>query len=350
MAKKGKKKRRRSAVKEPAKEPTAGPAKTAAGSAKDRIVAITGIHGMAARRLIQRLEREPACRRLVLIDVRPPPFPVRGAAFHEIDLTEPLADTVVADVLRRERVDTVVHLALREAPRAHDEGAHELDAVGTMYVLNAIADNLAHEGNVARLVTSTTAMVYGASPSNPAYMAEDHPLDGGEQGAFVRDKVDVERQLDAFRRQFGLPVCVLRPAWIVGGGGETLATRLLRDRPALGVLGFDPLFQLLHVDDLVDALVHAVQDTVDGPFNLAAPGVLPLSAILRLAGRTRFSLPSPLAYPLADVLWRAWGIGPGVSLDYLRYLWVVDRERAAAELGVRPRFDVRTVASASARL
>jgi len=46
---------------------------------------------------------------------------------------------------------------------------------------------------------------------------------------------------------------------------------------------------------------------------------------------------SPIAYSSAALLWRLYGVGIGVSLDYLRYLWLVDDERARALLGFAPR-------------
>src|SRR5215472_8435840 len=98
-------------------------------------VAVTGIHGSLASALVRRLEEDDRYERLVLLDVRAPSMPLRKAVFHKVDLTEPLADGLVAEVLRCEQVETIVHLALREAPRPLREEAHELETVGTMYLL-----------------------------------------------------------------------------------------------------------------------------------------------------------------------------------------------------------------------
>jgi hypothetical protein len=77
--------------------------------------------------------------------------------------------------------------------------------------------------------------------------------------------------------------------------------------------------------------------------------VLPLSAVLRLAGRVALPLPAPLAYSSSALLWRLYGVGIGVSLDYLRYLWLVDDERARSHLGFAPRWDVSAVVREYAR-
>jgi UDP-glucose 4-epimerase len=306
------------------------------------VVALTGIHGGLARMVIQRLEDDDRYEKLVLIDVRAPSMPVGRSRFHAIDLTAPLADSRVADVLRREGVDTLVHLALHEVPKLHPGTARELETVGTMVVLNAAADCVSRGTPLGSFVCVTTSMVYGAHPRNPHYLTEDQPLRGEDQTGFVRDKVDVERQLEEFRRQEGLRVCVLRPSWTLGPA-DSMARRLLDPPAALTVLGFDPLLQLVHQEDLAGLLKRAIDRPCDGVFNVAAPGVLPLSSLLRLAGRSALPLPAPLAYSGSALLWRLYGVGIGVSLDYLRYVWLVDDERARSRLGFAPRWDVRAV-------
>jgi UDP-glucose 4-epimerase len=304
------------------------------------VVAIVGIHGVAARRLVRRLEEDDRYERLVLIDVRAPSMPVRRSVFYQVDLVEPLADAALADVLRTEATETVVHLAMREYPIPLAEGAHELESVGTMMLLNALADCLSRGTPLRKLVTVTTAMVYGANPDNPNYLTEEHPLRGGGQSSFVKDKVDVEGQIAEFRSVANLPVCILRPCWTVGEG-TSIAVRLLRQSPVFTIMGFDPLMQVLHVEDLGDVLKRAIDRTFDGAFNVAPRGVMPLSAMLRISHRLSVPLPSPVAYPVAELLWRSYGIGVGVSLDFLRYLWVVDGDRTFSEFELSPRYTTR---------
>jgi UDP-glucose 4-epimerase len=307
------------------------------------VVAITGIHGVLATGLLRRLVEDDRYERLVLLDVRAPSKPLRKAVFHKVDLTEPLADALVAEVLRCEQVETIVHLALREAPRPLAEGAHELETVGTMYLLNGVADCISRGTPLGKLVTVTTTMVYGADARNPNFLTEDHALWAHPGTGFVRDKIEVEKQLAEFRAEQGLPICVLRPCWTLGRSSGSIAARLLGQSPALSVMGFDPLLQLLHDDDLQDVVKRAVDRTYDGAFNLTGGGVLPLSALFRIAGRSVLPVPGPIVYPLAGALWRSYGIGTGVSMDFVRYLWVADSERAMHELGFAPRYSTREV-------
>jgi hypothetical protein len=46
---------------------------------------------------------------------------------------------------------------------------------------------------------------------------------------------------------------------------------------------------------------------------------------------------------MSSLLWRFYGVGPGISLDFLRYLWVADQECAAERLHFAPRYSTREV-------
>jgi UDP-glucose 4-epimerase len=124
---------------------------------------------------------------------------------------------------------------------------------------------------------------------------------------------------------------------------------MLGQLPCFTVLGFDPLMQLLHDEDLLDVLKRAVDRPAAGAFNVAGQGVLPVSALLRIVGRGSIALPASVAYPATELLWRSYGVGSGVSLDFVRYVWAVDGDAARAAFDVSPRYSTREVAEAVAR-
>jgi UDP-glucose 4-epimerase len=301
-------------------------------------VALTGVHGTPGAALVRRLEEDDRVSRLVLLDRRAPALPLRKGSARLVDLTAALADGAVAEILARERVETVIHAAFHAAPVRNFEAAHELEVIGTRAVLHAVADNVRHAGTVANVVVLGTTMSYGAQAENAQYLGEDAPLRGGAGYPFVADKVATEREVAAFRRRTGLPTAMLRACWTVGDG-STLAARLLAPLVVPSVLGTDPLVQLLHLDDLVDAVRGAAHASADGAFNVAGDGVLPLSTIVKLAGRLRAPAPESALRAAVQALWTA-GIGPvpGAHVAYLRDTFVADTTRAAAELELRPRF------------
>ena len=63
-------------------------------------------------------------------------------------------------------------------------------------------------------------------------------------------------------------------------------------------------------------------------FNVVGAGVLPLSTILRIAGKRILPMPPPILYRMAYYPSQGQtGDPPEGFYDYLRYLWVADGQR-----------------------
>jgi UDP-glucose 4-epimerase len=302
---------------------------------------LTGVHGVNGAALLRRLDADERVTHLVLLDTRPPAIPLRKATLCRINLTAPLADVALAEVLVRERVDTVIHAAFEGSPVSQIEIAHELEVIGTRALLRALAHNLRHDDTVGNLVVLGTTMSYGAYPDNPQYLTETMPLRGAGAYPFVADKVAVEGEVARFRARTGLPTAMIRAAWTVGDE-RTLTARLFAGLAVPAVLGADPLIQLLDLDDLVDAVCLIAHARHDGPFNVAGRGVLPLSTIIKLAARLRAALPDPALRAALQTLWTL-GVGlvPGVHVRYLRDTCVADITRVEDVLGRRLRYSTR---------
>ncbi len=56
-------------------------------------------------------------------------------------------------------------------------------------------------------------------------------------------------------------------------------------------MGYDPLFQFMHEDDVTEAIVQAATQRHKGVFNVAGPDPVPLSIIGRETGRPAIFLP-----------------------------------------------------------
>jgi len=195
-------------------------------------------------------------------------------------------------------------------------------------------------------VPSTTA-VYGARPGNPILLDEDAPLHGCPGSRFVTDRLEVERQLMAFRRDHpGVGLTVFRFAPVLGPTVDNPATRYFRRPLVPTLLGFDPVWQAIHEEDARELLLRVLVAPVSGTFNAVSEDVLPLSSLIRLAGTLPLPLPPPLARAALRGLNSA-GITatPGALLDYLHYSWVADGTRARTLLGFRPRFGAREAAA-----
>ncbi|MEZ4409881.1 MAG: NAD-dependent epimerase/dehydratase family protein [Polyangiales bacterium] len=303
-----------------------------------RTVALTGADGFLGRNLIGLLEDDDRVGRVLAIDVKNPPTAGRKTRFYKVDLTQPSVDQSLAEIFASEGVDTVLHMAFLASPTHARAWAHELESVGTMHVLNACRQH-----TVRRFVLWSQTLIYGALPSNPNHLTEDHPLRGSAESRFLQDKIQAEEAVARFARQVPGTTCtVLRLAPILGPTVTNWLTRFLGHRLVPTLMGFDPLVQLLHEVDALAAFKLAVMRDAPGTYNIVGDGVLPLSTVIHLAGRSPLPVPHPLAKPLASALWTAQlSEAPPPFVDYLRWVCVADGAKAARELGFRPAFTTR---------
>ncbi len=317
-----------------------------------RVVAVTGAFGWFGRKIITALEARADIEKVVAVDVRSPLVLAeregqstdpaeylarhRKLSAHQIDLTEAGADRELVDVFTREEVGVVLHLAFLNQPTHALEMAHELETIGTMYVLNAVA-----KSSVRHVVSLSSTMCYGAHADNPGWLTEDQPL-RPPQSRFVRDKADADRQARTFAEQNpGVGVCVLRMCPIVGGSADHFWTRTLSRLLVPRAAGYDPLFQFLHADDAVRAILLALSTKVRGAYNVVGRGVLPLSHVVKRLDRTGLPFPAGIGRTLVGALWSAQlvDVPPGF-VDYFRWPFVADGRRFEQAAGFRPMKDV----------
>jgi UDP-glucose 4-epimerase len=272
------------------------------------------------------------------IDLRVPRRLEGRLRFHRVDLTEPTADSLVAEILEKERCETLLHAAFFNEPRADTEYSHELEVIGSIHVMNAVS-----AARVRKLVVMSTAEVYGPHPDNPNFLSEDRELRPHADAHAIRDRAEMESLLAVFaRRHPDRVVTSLRPCWIMGPSYRSSAVRHFAPAGVTTLLGYDPLVQFLHEEDLLEAVERVLSHDAPGAFNLAGEGVLPLSTLIRLAGKRARPVPHGLLYRLGylSAIQRT-GDPPAAFYDYLRFLWVVDTSRAREELGFQPEYSTK---------
>lgn len=293
----------------------------------ERVVLVTGVADYWGERLARRLLPEENVR-VIGLDVEPPEEELRGLDFIQADVRNPL----LAELLRDEEVDTVCHLSFIESFR-RSEAIFDFNVMGTMKIVGASA-----ESGVRRVILKSSTMVYGAHPGNDAFLSEDSRLRGSRRYGYNRYRLEIESFINGFRRQApALDITLLRFANILGPTADTPLSNYLR-LPAVPILlGFDPMLQVIHEDDVVAALAHAIFAEQTGVFNVAADPPLPLLRILGLAGKIPVPLIHPLAYRGVNWLGNS-GLRRFAPLepDYLRYRWVADLRRMREDLQFFP--------------
>lgn len=292
-------------------------------------ILITGVAGLWGARVAARLMREAGLH-VIGLDREPPGEQIEGLDFVRADVRNPL----LVELLQTEQVDTVCHLEFVDAAQP-SEAAFDLNVMGTTKVLGACA-----EAGVRKAVLKSSTAVYGARPSNPAFLSEEHALRGSKRSGTVRDLLEIETFCSGFRQRSPQPMLtILRFASIVGITVDTPMTRFLKAPWAPSLLGFDPRMQIIHEDDVVEALARAVLKDAPGVVNVAAEDVLPLNKMRGLAGKPPVAILHLLAYWSQNLLAGA-GRKSSDALplepDYLRYPWVADLRRMREELDFVP--------------
>jgi UDP-glucose 4-epimerase len=289
---------------------------------EQRVVLVDGVAGYWGGRVSERLLAEPDLH-VIGLDTDPPQQG-SGIDFIQADMRNPL----LVELLKEEKVHTYVHLAFLESERP-SETAFDFNVMGTMKVLSACA-----EAGVKRVVLKSSTLIYGAEPGNSAFLREDHPLNAKRNFGALRDLIEIENFCTGFRSQSPeVKLTILRFAHILGPTVDSPLTRFLRDDAAPTLLGFDPVVQVVHEEDVVNALVHATIYDVPGTYNIAAQGAMPLFKLTGLAGK--FSVPvfHPIAYVGESFL------GPqftAIDFDYFRYSCVGDLQRMREDLEFKP--------------
>jgi UDP-glucose 4-epimerase len=299
---------------------------------------VTGATSFIGTNLIGMLEEEPLVQKVVCLDTQAPRTAASKSRVYDHDLTGPGSEERLTEILAAENVDTVVHLAFLDSPTHSTAWAHELESVGTMHLINAC-----RRTRVNKIVMWSQTLLYGAHPTNPNFLSEKHPLRSRRSEPFFVDKVEAENEVTRFGKPGqGRTATILRTAPILGPTVDNILTRYLRRRYVPTVLGFDPLWQFVHEADAVSAFKQAIVRDAPGIFNIVGDGVLPLSTIIKLAGRTPLPLPRSLAGTLTGALWFAQAAeAPPTFFDYLQYLCVADGALARKQLGFVPAFTSR---------
>ncbi len=103
---------------------------------------------------------------MIGVDVVPPGGDIGGMSFVRADIRNP----VIAKVIAKEDVDTVVHMSIISTPGSTGGRTmmKELNVIGTMQLLAACQKS----ATVKHLVVKSTAHVYGASSRDPAMFTE----------------------------------------------------------------------------------------------------------------------------------------------------------------------------------
>lgn len=296
-----------------------------------RPVIVTGVVGRLGQLVVRVLHRKA---QVVGIDRRQFPGCPKDVVHHPIDLRR----KKTRDVFRMSNARAVVHLGVLHDPRATARDRHKWNVVAFQKLLEYVA-----EYDIPKLIVLSSANVYGPQPDNPQFLTEDAPLLGSQAFGAMRDLVEMDMLAQSFFwKRPETETVVLRPVHILGGVRNAPSNYLRLQNP-ITIMGFDPMVQVIHERDVVRAIDRSLQPGVRGIFNLKGPGEMPVSRVLQMLGRRARPVPAFMAKRGLERMWKLRLTSfPAPEIDFIRYVCMVDDQRAREVMGFRPAYDFET--------
>jgi len=247
---------------------------------ESRRVLVTGVQTYWGYRVARELEQRDEIETIVCVAPEDPLGELDRAEYVKVGSQHALLRRIVDAA----EIDTVLDTrmvvnSISTASRL----AHENNVIGTMNILAACSGR---DTTVKKFIFKSSTHYYGSEQDDPAFFTEAMRRPHAPRTPIERDIVEAEAAVNDFNeKQPDTSVTILRCPNVLGPDVPTP----LRDLASLpfvpGILGFDPRLQVVHEDDVADALVHVTEHDLPGVFNVAADGVLALSEIAGLLGK-----------------------------------------------------------------
>jgi UDP-glucose 4-epimerase len=310
---------------------------------RSRRILITGLSTYWGGRLAQELERDPEVDAIIGVSPRDPVHELTRTEFVRIGTQHALLRRIV----RAAEIDTVIDTRLIvDSIAAPPRAAHENNVIGTMNILAACGGA---GSPVRKVVFKSSAHYYGSERDDPSFFTERMRRPHPPATRLEKDIVEAEEAVEAFAaRNKDVSVTVLRFCNGIGPDLNTSHSRLL-DLPAvIGILGFDPRYQFIHEDDIVNVLKHVTEHDLPGVLNASPDGVLVLSEVAGLLGKPYLPVLPPWGTGLAADAAKRLGLRlPPEMLNQMRHGRGLDN-RALKATGFRFRYTTREAVQAYA--
>lgn len=268
-----------------------------------------------------------------------PPPSERRLVYRVVDLLHARAiHDLVWGEAKQLGIDRVLHGIHHRRAQDRGRAVHRQNVESTRELLRACIDH----PTIARFVYRSFAEVYRFDHRTANVVDESEALDFEPTSSqWVRDRVEADLDVCA---HFGgaLHIAVLRFAEIFAPEIGSQLWDYVQSRVCLRPLGFDPMLNLLSLDDAAAAAVAALVSSATGVFNIPGADTLPLSRAIMESGRLDIPVPGPLMTPLYQLRSLTTGLQFSYDINLRRFHFggVVDGTRARRELGYEPRHPV----------
>lgn len=321
------------------KKPRKTVSKTAAANTPEAIkhtqplrpaVMVTGAGGALGQHVVRRLRRD---FQVIAVDFRHKPELGGDVHGYKADFNK----REFEDIFRRHKPVGVIHLGRILVSQGNRASRYAANVLGTQKLFD-----LCVKYNVGQVLVLSTYHVYGAHPYNPALIEEDAPLKATEIASDLVDSVELENlSMIYLWKHPELHMTLLRPCNVLGPGVNNTMSRILGSRFAPWLIGFSPVMQFMHVEDMADAIEVAFRKNHPGVYNVAPEDWVAYDRALARCGCRKLPIPSvPNNVPKAISSALGWKSFPLYLVNYFKFPVVIDGSLFRRTFGFQPRYSL----------
>lgn len=305
---------------------------------------VTGATTPIGEALIRKLACDPRIEAVLAVGREPTAAvaDLPGVTYRAVDLcrSRSLRDLLFS-VVRDLGIEGLVHTAQHRSALTAGARAHRLNVEVTRELLDLVD----RHPTLRRFVLRSDGAVYDVGAAQPAVITEAHPLNLDPSAPqWLRDRVEADLVACTQMGMRPLEIAVLRGAEVLAPDSGSQLYDYLSSRVCFRPMGFDPMINLLSIEDQADALQAALHaEGVQGVFNIPGRDTLPVSELIRMMGKADVPVAGWLLRPLYDVRARVRGteFHYGLNRGRMHFNGVLDGRRAEAQLGYTPRHPLR---------
>jgi UDP-glucose 4-epimerase len=289
-----------------------------------RRVLITGLSTFWGGKLAQALEQDEQYEAIIGVDDKDPTRELERTEFVRVGNQHALLRRIVEAA----EIDTVVDSRLVvDSSQTSSRKAHENNVIGTMNILAACSHS-----TVRRFVFKSSAHFYGTEQDDPAFFTESMGRPHPPRTPIERDILEAEASVRDFaEKNPHVATTIMRMSNVLGPGVKTSHTRFFSLPAVPTIFGFDPRYQFVHEDDVVEAAAHCLRNDCAGIYNVAGDGVLALTEVASLLGKPFAPILMPFGTALSATALRRLGVRiPPEMLGQLRFGRGLDNRKLKA--------------------
>lgn len=246
----------------------------------------------------------------------------------------------IEEIFRRHYIKAIIHLNIIHNPKVSSKEHYEFNLIGSSNLLE-----LAVKHKVPHFIFLSSADIYGPSPDNPLFIPEGHQLYASKNIPILRDLVETDLLVQSyFWKASSMITTILRPCHIMGLNISNGIMQYLKGKIVPTIAGFNPMIQIIHIQDVIRAIDTIIKKRERGIFNLSGQDQIPIISLLREIGIRHFPILPLLEKPKFKILFSAGltSLHPE-QVDFLKYPCMVDDSRIRERLGFHPKYKISDI-------